>query len=56
MLDVVAVAMGVVLLPSYTLTIDRASAVPVNVGVLSLVDDPLAGVEITGANGGVVSV
>ena len=55
MLDVVAVAMGVVLLPSYTLTVDKASAVPVNVGVVSVVLDPLAGVDITGEAGAIVS-
>jgi hypothetical protein len=51
----VVVAIGVVLLPSYSFTVDEPSARPVNVGVLSFVAVPLAGLEITGAGGGVVS-
>ena len=38
-----------------TVTVLPASAVPVYVGVLSLVVEPLAGVSTTGAAGGVVS-
>ena len=38
-----------------TVTVLPASAVPVYVGVLSLVTEPLAGVSTTGAAGGVVS-
>ena len=51
----VVVAMGAVLMPSYNLTVDKASAVPLNVGVVSLVLVPLAGLVILGAAGGVVS-
>ncbi len=54
-LEAVAVATGAVLAPSYTLTVEEASAVPVNVGVVSLVLVPLAGLVICGAAGGVVS-
>jgi hypothetical protein len=36
------------LLLSYTLTVDKASAVPLKVGVLSLVVEPLAGLETRG--------
>jgi hypothetical protein len=46
----------VVLEPSYTLTVEDASAVPVIVGVLSLVAVPLDGLEIIGADGAVVSI
>ena len=52
----VVVAIGVVLAPSYSLTVDKASAVPLKVGVLSLVVVPLAGLEITGAVGAIVSI
>ena len=38
------------------MTVEDASAVPVNVGVLSLVAVPLAGVEMTGAEGATVSI
>jgi hypothetical protein len=55
-LDVTALTNGVVLVPSYSLTVDDASAVPVNVGVLSLVVLPLAGLDITGAAGAMVSI
>ncbi len=52
----VVVAIGTVLVPSYTLTVDEASAVPLNVGVVSLVLVPLVGLVILGAAGGVVSL
>jgi hypothetical protein len=55
-LDVGAVANAVVLLPSYSFTVDDASALPVNVGVLSFVLVPLTGLDIIGAVGAVVSV
>lgn len=51
----VAIAIGVVLVPSYNLTVEEASAVPVNVGVLLLVIVPLSGLEMTGAAGAAVS-
>jgi len=54
-LDVVVVTNGVVLEPSYNLTVDDASALPVNVGVLSLIVLPLRGLDIEGAAGAVVS-
>jgi hypothetical protein len=54
-LDAVVAAIAVVLLPSYSLTVDAASAVPVNVGVVSFVLVPLDGLDMTGAAGGVVS-
>ena len=52
----VAVAIGVVMVPSYSLTVDSASAVPLNVGVVSVVLVPLAGLVITGAAGAIVSM
>jgi hypothetical protein len=55
-LDAATVAMAVVLVPSYNFTVDRASAVPVNIGVLSFVVVPLAGLDITGADGATVSI
>jgi hypothetical protein len=54
-LDVVVVTNGIVLEPSYNLTVDDASAEPVNVGVLSLVVLPLKGLDIEGAAGARVS-
>ena len=56
LLEAVVVAIAVVLLPSYSFTVEEASAVPENVGVASLVTVPLAGEDITGAAGGVASV
>jgi hypothetical protein len=50
------VAKGVVLLPSYSLTVEDASAVPLNIGVVSVVEVPLGGSEISGADGAVVSI
>jgi hypothetical protein len=52
----VAVAIGVVLVPSYSLTVDNASAVPAKVGVVSVVLVPLDGLDIVGANGATVSI
>jgi hypothetical protein len=52
----VVVAIAVVLLPSYNLTVEEASAVPVNVGVLSFVTVPLVGLDIAGADGATVSI
>jgi hypothetical protein len=52
----VVVAKGVVLLPSYSLTVEEASDDPENAGVLSLVVVPLAGLDITGADGADVSI
>ena len=52
----VVVAIGVVPLPSYSFTVDEASAVPENVGVVSVVLVPLAGLDITGAAGATVSI
>ena len=54
--EAVTVAIGVVLLPSYSLTVDKASAVPLKVGVVSLVLLSLAGLDITGADGATVSI
>ena len=54
-LVVVVVTNGVVLEPSYSLTVEDASAEPVNVGVLSLVVLPLRGLDIEGAVGARVS-
>ena len=51
----VVVAIDVVLVPSYNLTVEEASAIPMNVRVLSLVIVSLAGLEMTGAAGAVVS-
>ena len=55
-LDVRAVANAVVLVPSYNFTVENASALPVNIGVLSFVLVPLTGLDIVGAVGGVISV
>jgi hypothetical protein len=55
-LDAVAEAIAVVLVPSYSLTVEAASAEPANVGVLSFVVVPLAGLDITGGADAVVSV
>jgi hypothetical protein len=55
-LDAVVAAIAVVLLPSYSLTVDAASALPANVGVLSFVIVPLEGLDMDGAAGTTVLI